>query len=433
MFDILSATLWEAWIVLGEMGVYLVFGFLMAGVLSVCISPALVERHLGRRGLWPVMKASLFGVPLPLCSCSVIPVSASIRRHGAGRGATTAFLLSTPQTGVDSIAITYALLGPVFAVFRPIAAFATGLFGGYLVQLVDDRDDVDSRHSAPDNTCSEPCCAETGSGNIVMRALRYGLVTLPRDLAPSLLLGVLIAGAMAALVPEGRLAPYLGGGVVSILLLMAAGTPLYVCATASVPIALGFMHAGASPGAALAFLIAGPATNAATFTTLWKLLGRRTAMLYLFTVAASAIACGLALDWLIPAVGTTMPQLGAHVHEGSAWLIHGGATGLLALFAFSYWFAAPKGASVDPANTEEAAGPQRVELAVSGMTCGHCADTVRQTLLACDGVNSAEVDLTSARVVVAGEHFDPNRLVAAVAELGYAVETVDSLSGRLKK
>ena len=127
IFWILYSIFWEAWLVLGEMGPYLLFGFLMAGVMSVCISPELVERHLGRGGLWPVMKASLFGVPLPLCSCSVIPVSASIRRHGAGRGATTAFLLSTPQTGVDSIAITYALLGPIFAAFRPIAAFATGL------------------------------------------------------------------------------------------------------------------------------------------------------------------------------------------------------------------------------------------------------------------------------------------------------------------
>ncbi|HYW78957.1 MAG TPA: permease, partial [Thermoguttaceae bacterium] len=199
MIDIISKTLWEAWFVLGEMSVYLLFGFLMAGVLSVCISPALVERHLGRGGLWPVLKASLFGVPLPLCSCSVIPVSASIRRHGASRGATTAFLLSTPQTGVDSIAITYALLGPVFAVFRPIAAFATGLFGGYLVQLVDDRDEANPSNSSTENTCAEPCCSGTGSRGVVGRALRYGLVTLPRDLGPALLLGVLIAGAMAAL------------------------------------------------------------------------------------------------------------------------------------------------------------------------------------------------------------------------------------------
>lgn len=429
MFDILSATLREAWIVLGQMSIYLVFGFLMAGVLSVCISPALVERHLGRRGLWPVMKASLLGVPLPLCSCSVIPVAASIRRHGAGRGATTAFLLSTPQTGVDSIAITYALLGPVFAVFRPIAAFATGLFGGYLVQLVDDRDDADPGSPSADDACAEPCCADTGSGNVVVRVLRYGLITMPRDLAPSLLLGVLIAGAMAALVPEGRLAPYLGGGVVSILLLMAAGTPLYVCATASVPIALGFIHAGASPGAALAFLIAGPATNAATFTTLWKLLGRRTAGLYLLTVVVSAIACGLLLNWLMPAEDDTLRQLADHVHDESAWLIHGGAAGLLALFAFSYWF----GVTKETATAHLHAGPQRVELAVGGMTCGHCADTVRRALVACDGVSSAEVDLTSARVVVTGEDFDPNRLAAAVAELGYAAETVESLSGRLKK
>ena len=135
MIDIVVRVALESWAVLGEMAPYLLFGFLMAGVLSICISPEFIERHLGGRGFGPVVKAALFGVPLPLCSCGVIPVAASFRRHGASRAATTSFLLSTPQTGVDSIAITYALLGTAFAVYRPIVALATGLLGGLLVML----------------------------------------------------------------------------------------------------------------------------------------------------------------------------------------------------------------------------------------------------------------------------------------------------------
>ncbi|GAG17782.1 unnamed protein product, partial [marine sediment metagenome] len=255
-------------------------GFLVAGALSVCVSPAWVERHLGGRGLGPVLKASLLGVPLPLCSCGVIPVSASIHRHGASRAATTSFLLSTPQTGVDSIAVTYALLGPVFAVFRPVAALLTGFIGGGLVQLLGDPGRTNGTNKVEPPTCTDSCCTGHRDENMFLRILRYGFVTLPRDIGLALLLGILVAGAMAALVPQDSLNAYIGGGLLSILLLMAAGVPVYVCATASVPIAAGFMHMGASPGAALAFLIAGPATNAATFTTIWKVLGQRTAILY---------------------------------------------------------------------------------------------------------------------------------------------------------
>jgi uncharacterized protein len=337
MVAILTNVALESWSVFGQMAPYLLFGFLVAGVLSVCISPEFVERHLGGRGFGPVLKASLLGVPLPLCSCGVIPVSASFRRHGASRAATTSFLLSTPQTGVDSIAITYALLGLVFAVFRPIAALVTGLLGGLLVMLFGqpDHDAIKDLKPAP---CSGSCCAGKGRRNVVRRALEYGFVVLPRDIGLPLLVGVVIAGAIGAVVPPNQWQPYLGGGIVSILLMMALGIPIYVCASASVPIAAGLIHLGASPGAALAFLIAGPATNAATIATVWKLLGGRTALLYLLTIAISAVGSGLALDWLIPAVQATMPEMVMHSHEAIAgsWLSAFWAVLLLLVLAFSY-------------------------------------------------------------------------------------------------
>ena len=187
---------WQVWC---EMAPYLLAGFVVAGVLSIFISADWVERHLGRRGLSSVWKASLLGVPLPLCSCGVIPVAASMRRHGASRAAVTAFLISTPQTGVDSIAATYALLGPVFAVFRPVAALISGMFGGVLVVLLGESKQEQAAEEAAPPPCTEPCCRGNRSRPALLRALGYGLVTLPRDVGGALLLGVLIAGAMGVL------------------------------------------------------------------------------------------------------------------------------------------------------------------------------------------------------------------------------------------
>jgi len=341
MLSLFFNVLYESWLVLGEMAPYLFFGFAAAGLFSVWISPEWTERHMGGRGLRPVVEAALWGVPLPLCSCSVIPVAASMRRHGATRAATTAFLLSTPQTGVDSIAVTLALLGPVFAVFRPITALVSGILGGMLVLLLgQSRANGNGLEADSVPACTEACCRGDRSRGKLFRALRYGFVTLPSDLAIALLVGVVAAGAIAALMPRHELTSYLGGGLMSILLLMAAGVPVYVCATASVPIAAGLIHAGASPGAAMAFLIVGPATNPAALATLWKVLGRRSALLYLFAVALSAIACGLLLDavFLLPAAKALLPHLPGHAHAAeslggwsSFW-----AAGLLALLVFSY-------------------------------------------------------------------------------------------------
>jgi len=409
------------------MAPYLLFGFLVAGFLSVCISPVWVERHLGGRGFGPVLKASLFGVPLPLCSCGVIPVSASIYRHGASRAATTAFLLSTPQTGVDSIAVTYALLGPIFAIFRPIVALLTGLIGGGIVQFFGEPNGIDVGDESKPSPCSESCCAGKTGRSVLLRVLRYGFVILPRDIGLALLVGIFIAGAMAAIVPQDHLAAYTGGGVLSILLLMAAGVPVYVCATASVPIAAGFMHIGASPGAALAFLIAGPATNAATFTTVWKLLGRRTAILYITTVAVSAFGCGLLLDWLVPMLKETlpMPDSSTHSHLESGWLSHVWAIALVSVLAMTYLMARPgshEKTEKDKCNTDISPHYQRLELLITGMTCSHCAESVGRAIAECSGVRSAEVNLKRGRAIVMGDNLDHERLMAAVEGLGYTVK-----------
>ena len=421
-----------SWLLLGQMGPYLILGFLVAGVLSVCISPAWVERHLGGRRFLPVVKAALLGVPLPLCSCGVIPVGASIRRHGASRAATTSFLLSTPQTGVDSILVTYALLGPAMAIFRPIAALLTGLVGGTLVQLLGESDRTDDAEPSAAPVCTETCCDPEVKGNAVVRALHYGFITLPRDIGTALLVGVVIAGAIAAFVPGDFLEGYFASGIVAILLMIVVGAPLYVCATASVPIAAGFIYAGASPGAALAFLIAGPATNAATFTTVWKLLGRRTAVLFLATVALSAIGGGLLFDWLISDVVPQLAPPGHCPHAG--WSTHLWAIALLAVIGLSYLDAFRRKGQRTP-EIETPAGRSRIRLQVTGMTCIHCAESIRRALAECEGVDAAEVDLSAGVATVTATRIDADRLIAAVTQLGYGASaaaddlpTADGLS-----
>ncbi len=282
--------LFETWRTVTEMSVYLLFGFFVAGLLSLFISPKTVQKHLGRGRWWPVIKASIFGVPLPLCSCGVLPVAASLREHGATKAATTAFLISTPQTGVDSILVTYSLMGTAFAIFRPVAAFLSGIFGGLLVSFSE-------RHAEEAAPAPVECsCHTNGTKPTIASAFHHAFVTLPRDLAVPLLVGVLLSGLITTLVPANYFAGEFGGGFMAKLAMLVIGIPIYVCATASVPIAAAFMTLGLSPGAALVFLMTGPATNAAAFATVAKIMGWKTVALYILSVAVTALLAGVLLD-----------------------------------------------------------------------------------------------------------------------------------------
>ena len=289
----------DFWATLSEMAPYLLFGFLIAGLLSVWITASVVERHLGGSGFWQVFKASLFGVPLPLCSCGVIPVSMSLHKHGASKGATTSFLLSTPQTGVDSILVTYSLLGPIFAIFRPLLAFITGLVGGSVVNGLQRRDVLKKVVPEKKSECHDPCCSNSKQQGGFIRAFKHGFVTLPADIGKSMLIGIFIAALISSLVPDDFFAETLavkGGGILAMLVMMVLGIPVYVCATASAPIAAALIAKGLNPGAALVFLMTGPATNAATLVTLASQLGKRTAIVFLLTVVISALVGGIILD-----------------------------------------------------------------------------------------------------------------------------------------
>jgi len=329
MADFINLIITDFWGTIAEMSPYLLFGFFVAGLLSVLVSQQLVEKHLGGGGLWPLLKASLFGVPLPLCSCGVIPVSMSLHKHGASKGSTIAFLLSTPQTGVDSIFVTLSLLGPVFAVFRPVAALITGLVGGALVDVFEQGGKA---RKSPPEKCTDECCSDEKTGKVV-KGLKYGFITLPRDIGKAMLLGLVIAAFISALVPDGYFAEKLGTGIFAMVVMMFLGIPIYVCATASVPVAAALILKGLTPGAALVFLMTGPATNAASFITIWKALGRTTAIIYLATVAGCALLGGILLDFLVT---STDIKIAAHSH----WMLPAGvkyasAVVLLAILGYA--------------------------------------------------------------------------------------------------
>lgn len=405
---------YEFWFLLAEMSPYLILGFAVAGILSVTVSQKLVEKHLGGRGFWPVMKASLLGIPLPLCSCGVIPVAASLRRHGASKGATTSFLLSTPQTGVDSIMVTFSLLGPVFAIFRPLAALVTGLIGGQLVESFGNRKD-DTLFPMVNNTVSPSDMSLTMR---VTEAARYGFISLPQDIGKALILGLVIAGLIGAVVPDDFFLGLIGAGVLSMLVMMAVGVPIYVCATASVPIAAALIAKGISPGAALVFLVTGPATNAATITTIWKVLGKRTTFIYLGTVVVTALASGFLLDEIITSVGIAS----SHHHQEMLpeWIKTISAIAIVGLLAY---------AMLGPYLTRrrETASEGRtpdIVFSVDGMTCMHCASKVENALSECEGVESVEIDLKRKSASIYGNNLDPSRMKRAVEDMGYTV--VDS-------
>lgn len=435
--ELAAKILAEFWNVLTEMSPYLLFGFAVAGLLSAFISPALVERHLGGRGVWPVVKAAAFGVPLPLCSCGVIPVSASLRKNGASRGATTAFLISTPQTGVDSILVTLSLLGPVFAVFRPVAAFISGIAGGILVDVTDkpEGDPVGRATPAGEASCNpEP---PRGALRKLGAGMKYGFMTLPGDIARSLVVGLVVAALISAVVPKDYFASSIGptlGHVGTIVLMMLIGIPVYVCATASVPIALAMIHMGISPGAAFAFLVTGPATNAATIATMWKVMGPRATGLYLLTMAASAFGGGMLLDRLV-----TAGEAQCHAHE-MHWMLPPAVSAAFAaamLAVLAYALAGPhlrrivggdgKFREVEMKTTGE------ITLQISGMSCSHCATSVQRALLGCPGVQQADVNAAQGLACVRGQGMDAAKMRQAVESLGFTVAAVSEKNAGASK
>lgn len=399
----------------------LLLGFLIAGLISVFLSADYVKKHLGKKGFVSIIKASLFGVPLPLCSCGVLPVGVALKKQGASKGSVTSFLISTPQTGVDSIFVTYSLLGLVYAVFRPVAAFFSGVLGGIIVDLFDKKEEPQNHADlkGPEAECCE-LNPEKKDGNKFIRIFRYAFVDLMDDIALSLVMGLFIAAVISIAIPDNWFVNVIGTGFVSMILMMLLGIPLYVCATASVPIAAAFIAKGVTPGAALVFLIAGPATNAAAIAVLIKILGKRSIFLYLFSIAFTALLSGIALDAVYTA-SSILPVLAAHEHCSISYLEKCSGILLLILLVISI---VRRNILPRFKKTDMCCSENIMIFDVKGMSCAHCAATIKDTLQCISGIHDVSVNLSRKTLAVKLEHgVDPalitGRIQHALKEKGF--------------
>ena len=341
--------------IINEMSPFLLLGFLIAGILHAFIPNGWYARYLAGQGMRPVINAALFGIPLPLCSCGVIPTAMSLRKEGASRGAVTSFLIATPQTGVDSILATSSLMGLPFAVVRPIAALVTALLGGALVNAFgeegnhaadDDCDDDDHchcchgqghghdhGHASHDDHHGHGChCHDQASrdvselpltfGQRCGEALRFGFVEMIEEIGRWLIVGLIVAGLITALVPDDWFAAFRGNTALSMLLVLCISIPMYVCATGSIPIAVALMLKGLTPGSALVLLMAGPAVNAASILVIRKVMGTRTLWLYILSIVLGALLFGICIDCLLPTAWFTsaLTDIAVGHHDEASWL-----------------------------------------------------------------------------------------------------------------
>lgn len=318
----------ELWDLFTEMAPYLLFGFLAAGILHVLLRPRFVERILGAPGWKSNLKATVLGIPLPVCSCGVLPLAASLKREGASSGSTLAFLTATPQTGVDSILATHALMGPVFTGFRVGVAFICGWLTGTVADLLETGKVATSggkaegeRSSGNAGGCDSPggsCCQNEGPDSVAKetwgskgkRALTYGFITLPEDIARALTVGLVLAAMLGVFMPTDWIEANLSNGWLTFFLMTVIAIPIYVCSTGSIPLAFAFMKVGISPGAALVFLIAGPATNAATLSVIWKQMGPKLLAGFLATL----ILCAWTAGWVLDQIPFSITLDSAHHH-----------------------------------------------------------------------------------------------------------------------
>lgn len=313
----------EIFDLINEMSPFLLLGFLLAGLMHAFIPRVVYSRYLGGKGFRPVLFGALFGVPLPLCSCGVIPTAMSLRREGASKGSTASFLIATPETGVDSIIATYSLLGLPFAVIRPIAAFCNAILGGCLIDRFDRKEIV---KEASEEECPSCCCHGDGEAKGIVAklksALHFGFVEMMQDIGKWLIVGLVVAGLITVCVPDDFFALFRGNTQLSMLLVLCIAIPMYICATGSIPIAVALMLKGLTPGAALVLLMAGPACNMATILVIRKAMGNRSLVLYLLSIITMAIVWGHIVDYLLPSEWFTTALQGASCshQEGNTWI-----------------------------------------------------------------------------------------------------------------
>ena len=408
-----------------EMSPYLLLGFLLAGLMHAFIPGTIYSKYLAKPNMRSVVLAALFGIPLPLCSCGVLPTAMSLRREGASKGAAVSFLIATPQTGVDSIIATFSLMGLPFAIIRPIAALATAIFGGKMVNVIEGDEGAgkfdSTNEQAHDDVCGDSCCGghdkvPTSFVGKVIEALRYAYIDMMESVGKWLVVGLIVAGLITIFVPDSYFEIFKDNSFTSMLLVLCISIPMYLCATGSIPIAVALMMKGLTPGAALVLLMAGPACSVASVLVVSKVLGRRTLTAYLGSIISGAVGFGLVTDYLLPRAWF-MSHLVANdaCCEEESSLFATSCTILLFLLLANAFIRRRfrSKANINSKNT------MKQTFIIKGMSCNHCRMSAEKAILSVKGVTSASVDLGSKQAVVEGD-FSPEDVCKAVEETGFS-------------
>lgn len=400
--------------ILSEMSPYLLLGFFFAGLLYAFMPRQEIERYFSGKPLKSSILASIFGIPLPLCSCGVIPTGTALYKNGASKGGTVSFLISTPQTGVDSILATFSLLGLPFAIIRPIAALITGITGGLITSRI-------TKEEAKETHFQEPETTKKSNLQRVKDVFRYGFIEFIQDISKWLVIGLVLAAIISVLIPNDffnilKLSP-----ILQILLILVVSIPLYICATGTIPLATVLLLKGISPGAAFVLLMAGPATNAATITMIGKVLGKKSLFAYLGTIVAGALSFGLLIDYVLPMEWFTQiaNQHLTHNHGEHLtwWQILSGII-LMALIINGYvQKRLSNKRNVIQTNNTNIMEIQTIK--VDGMTCNHCKSNVESNLEKLSFVNSAKVNLTEKTVTLEGDSIEIEMAKETIESLGY--------------
>ena len=374
---------------------------------------------MGGNNTKAAINASLLGIPLPLCSCGVIPTGISFYKHGASKGSAISFMTSTPQTGIDSILVTYSLLGLPFALIRPVVALFTGIFSGIFTNFINRGKIIDTKQVIePDKK------KKTKLPEKIKEMFSYAFGEFLQDISNWLILGLILAAIISVFVPDDFFSSYYGNDFLGKIIILIAAVPLYVCATASVPIAAVLLLKGLSPGAALVFLMAGPATNAATIALIAKTLGKRSLLAYLLTIIGGALLFGTIIDLFLPAAWFSLPvEQNAAIHQHEMlpqWLKLCSTFTLGGLILLGYWKKFFKSGK----NTEQKNIPgagTKWNIIVEGMTCNHCKENVENAILSVKGVENVQVDLASGEVNIAGNSIDQKKVKNEVESVGYNI------------
>ena len=401
---------------LNSMSPYLLLGFFIAGLLHAFVPSAIYSRYLSGTGLRPVVTAAAFGIPLPLCSCGVLPTAVALRRSGASRAASTSFLIATPQTGVDSIAATYSMMGLPFAILRPVAALVTSLLGGLAVGHWERKGVLDDVKSDANYEFSE---LPQGFWNKVVETFKYGFFDMMQSIGRWLLIGLVVATLITVLLPDDFFSTYARWPLLNMFIIVLVAVPMYVCATGSIPIAAALMLKGMSPGCALVLLMAGPAANVASMFVVNSAFGRKATIIYLLSIIGGAVGFGVLVDYW-PGLreiftGAFMP---CHVMQHNmdvSWFNTVCSLVLLGMIVVAlgakYW----KSYQINQNKTTT-----MKEFKVKGMMCAHCKANVERGLAALPGVEKVTVDLAKGVALVEG--FVPDQLIIdCIEDLGYQV------------